>query len=846
MIYLLLLSICAVGLILLVSLFIRVRAVTSAMQLKQHRSTEEGLADLLNYAAVIDDGVILGKNGSLMAAWIYRGKDLGSSTPAEREDVSKRINKAIAGLGNGWMLHIDAARRPAPGYTEAGANFFPNTVAKAIDEERRQLFQSIGTLYEGYFVIVATYFPPLLAEKKVAELMFDDDSIESSKRAQQDRTLAHFKQACETIESNLSIPLELIRLKSHRVVQEDGSEITQDDFLRWIQFCVTGRNHPINLPAAPMYIDSLVGGQELYGGVVPMIGGKYIQTVAIDGFAMESYPGILARLAELPIEYRWSNRFIFLDQHQAIAHLEKFRKKWRQKVRGFFDQVFNTHSGAIDQDALMMVDDAEDALAETKSGLVGQGYYTSVIVLMHEDRKHLEEMARQTEKEINTLGFSARIETINTMEAWLGSLPGHGVENVRRPLLNTLNLADMIPTSTIWTGQEYNPCPFYPPKSPPLMQVVTAGSSPFRLNLHVGDVGHTLIFGPTGAGKSTLLATLAAQAQRYRGMRVYSFDKGRSLEALTKACGGAHFSIGDRDISTLQFAPLQLIRDPQNHAWAADWIESIMILNDVQVTPQRRNEIEAAIRNNAAEQSYSLSDFSNTIQDAQVREALKSYTVDGSMGYLLDAENDNLELSSFSCFEIEELMSLNDKFRLPIMFYLFRRIELSLTGAPAFMFLDEAWIMLGHDLFKEKIREWLKVFRKKNCAVVLATQSLSDASKSGILDVLNESCLTKIYLPNPFARDEDATILYKRMGLNERQIEIIATAIPKRQYYYTSPQGRRLFELALGPLSLAFVGVSDGDTLALMYKFIDQFGDDWVNQWLISRGIDINQYATPY
>ena len=329
-------------------------------------------------------------------------------------------------------------------------------------------------------------------------------------------------------------------------------------------------------------------------------------------------------------------------------------------------------------------------------------------------------------------------------------------------------------------------------------------------------------------------------------MRVYSFDKGRSLEALTKACGGAHFSIGDRDISTLQFAPLQLIRDPQNHAWAADWIESIMILNDVQVTPQRRNEIEAAIRNNAAEQSYSLSDFSNTIQDAQVREALKSYTVDGSMGYLLDAENDNLELSSFSCFEIEELMSLNDKFRLPIMFYLFRRIELSLTGAPAFMFLDEAWIMLGHDLFKEKIREWLKVFRKKNCAVVLATQSLSDASKSGILDVLNESCLTKIYLPNPFAREEDATILYKRMGLNERQIEIIATAIPKRQYYYTSPQGRRLFELALGPLSLAFVGVSDGDTLALMYKFIDQFGDDWVNQWLISRGIDINQYATPY
>ncbi|MEY6490895.1 conjugal transfer protein TrbE, partial [Neisseria gonorrhoeae] len=211
----------------------------------------------------------------------------------------------------------------------------------------------------------------------------------------------------------------------------------------------------------------------------------------------------------------------------AVADLEKYRKKWKQKVRGFFDQVFNTHSGSIDQDAQAMVDDAEAALAETKSGLVAQGYYTSVVILMHEDRAFLESMARQVEKEINTLGFNARVETVNTMEAWLGSLPGHGIENVRRPLLNTLNFADMIPTSSIWTGLEEDPCQFYPPNSPPLMQVVTSGSSPFRLGLHVGDVGHTLVFGPTGAGKSTLLATLAAQADRYRNMRVFSFDKGR-------------------------------------------------------------------------------------------------------------------------------------------------------------------------------------------------------------------------------------------------------------------------------------------------------------------------------
>jgi type IV secretion system protein VirB4 len=212
-----------------------------------------------------------------------------------------------------------------------------------------------------------------------------------------------------------------------------------------------------------------------------------------------------------------------------VRHLDKYRKKWRQKIRGFFDQVFNTHAGPIDQDAMAMVADAEAAIAEVNSGLVAQGYYTSVVVLMDEDRNALEASARQVEKLINRLGFAARIETINTMEAYLGSLPGHGVENVRRPLINTMNLADLLPTSTIWTGERNAPCPLYPPMSPALMHCVTNGATPFRLNLHVRDVGHTFLFGPTGAGKSTHLALLAAQLRRYPGMAIYAFDKGLSL-----------------------------------------------------------------------------------------------------------------------------------------------------------------------------------------------------------------------------------------------------------------------------------------------------------------------------
>jgi type IV secretion system protein VirB4 len=838
-------AIAAAGIFLLLVLYARIREFEAERKLKKHRTKEAGLADLLNYAAVVDDGVIVGKNGTFMAAWLYQGDDHASSTDAQRENVSFRINQALSALGNGWMIHVDAVRRPADNYSERGASYFPDTVTRAMDEERRRYFESLGTMYEGYFVLSVTYFPPLLAERKFVELMFDDDTKALGNKARTKSLIDFFKRECNTIESRLSSALKLQRLRSHKVITEDGSQITHDDFLRWLQFCITGTNHPVVLPSNPMYLDAIVGGQELYTGVVPKIGRNFVQIVAIDGFPLECHPGILTALGELPCEYRWSSRFIFMEPHEAVKHLDKYRKKWRQKIRGFFDQVFNTNTGPVDQDAVSMVADAEAAIAEANSGIVGHGYYTSVVVLMDEDRTRLETHARQLEKAVNNLGFTARVETINTLDAYLGSLPGHGVENVRRPLMNTMNLADLLPTSTIWTGQNYAPCPMYPPQSPPLMHCVTQGSTPCRLNLHVRDLAHTFLFGPTGAGKSTHLGLIAAQLRRYRGMSIFVFDKGMSIYPLTVAIGGKHFRVAADD-EQLAFCPLQFLETKSDRAWAMEWIDTTLALNGVTTDASQRNEIGNTIINMYRSGAKTLSEFSVTIQNEAIREAIKQYTVDGAMGHLLDAEEDGLSLSDFIVFEIEELMYLGEKYALPVLLYLFRRIERSLHGQPAAIILDEAWLMLGHPVFREKIREWLKVMRKANCLVLMATQSLSDAANSGILDVIVESTATKIFLPNVYARDEDTSALYRRMGLNERQIEILATAIPKRQYYYVSELGRRLYDLALGRLALAFVGASDKESIAAIKALEAKHGKDWVHEWLRSRGLKLNDYANEY
>ena len=835
-------AITALGALLLVLLGLRLRTVQADATLKRHRSKEAGLADLLNYAAVVDIGVIVGKNGAFLAAWVYQGDDQDSSTDEGREAVSFRINQALAGLGSGWMIHVDAVRRPAPTYPNRGLSYFPDPVCEAIDEERRRLFERLGTMYEGYFVLTVTYFPPLLVQRKFVDLMFEDDATVPDHKARTRHLIASFQRDCAGIESRLSSALRLQRLHGEQIVQEDGITVTHDALLRWLQYCITGISHPVVLPRNPLYLDTLLGGQELYGGVVPKIGRQFISVVAIEGFPLESAPGMLTALGELQCEYRWSSRFIFMDAYEAVRHLDKYRKKWRQKIRGFFDQVFNTHAGPVDQDAVSMVADAEAAIAEVNSGLVAQGYYTSVVVLMNEDRAMLEASARQVEKLVNRLGFAARIETINTMDAYLGSLPGHGVENVRRPLLNTMNLADLLPTSTVWTGAHQAPCPLYPPLSPTLMHCVTNGATPFRLNLHVRDVGHTFLFGPTGAGKSTHLAMLAAQLRRYPGMAIYAFDKGMSLYPLARAAGGKHFTVAADD-DRLAFCPLQFLDTKGDRAWAMEWIDTILALNGLITTPAQRNEIGSAILSMQQSGAKTLSELSVTIQDETIREAIRQYTVDGSMGHLLDAEEDGLSLSAFTVFEIEELMSLGDKFALPTLLYLFRRIERQLTGQPAAILLDEAWLMLGHPAFRAKIREWLKVMRKANCLVLMATQSLSDAAHSGILDVIVESTATKIFLPNVYARDEETAQLYRRMGLNARQIEILATAIPKRQYYTVSEQGRRLYDLALGPLAMAFVGATDRESGQAIQALEAKWGEGWVDVWLTGRGLRLADYG---
>jgi type IV secretion system protein VirB4 len=200
-----------------------------------------------------------------------------------------------------------------------------------------------------------------------------------------------------------------------------------------------------------------------------------------------------------------------------------------------------------------------------------------------------DEKLRMVERVIQGRGFVTIPETLNAVDAWLSSIPGNAYANVRQPIVSTLNLAHMMPVSAVWAGPEKNAHL----DGPPLIVTRTDGATPFRLVTHIGDVGHTLVAGPTGMGKSVLLATLAMQFRRYRGSRIFAFDMGRSMRATILGLGGEHYDLGaDGEIA---FQPLARIDREGYRTWAAEWVEGRLLHEGVAVGPDEKAAIWSAL-----------------------------------------------------------------------------------------------------------------------------------------------------------------------------------------------------------------------------------------------------------
>ncbi|CAG0990816.1 Type IV secretion system protein virB4 [Rhizobiaceae bacterium] len=794
------------------------------MNLAEYRRTAARLADFLPWAALVGEGVILNKDGSFQRTARFRGPDLDSAVPAELVAVAGRLNNAFRRLGSGWAIFVEAERHPVGAYP---ASRFPDPASALVDAERKAAFEEDGAHFESSYFLTFVYLPPAEDAARAETWLYEG----------REQTGVDAHEVLRGFVDRTDRFLQLIEGFMPECAWLDDAET-----LTYLHGCVSCRRHRVRVPEIPMYLDALLADQPLTGGLEPRLGNAHLRVLTIVGFPTATTPGILDELNRLAFSYRWSTRAVLLDKTDATRLLTRIRRQWfakRKSIAAILKEVMtNEASVLVDTDAANKAADADLALQELGQDFAGQAYVTATVTVWDDDPRIAAEKLRLVEKVIQGRDFTAMPETINAVDAWLGSLPGHVYANVRQPPISTLNLAHMIPLSAVWAGPERDEH-F---AAPPLLFGKTEGSTPFRFSLHVGDVGHTLVVGPTGAGKSVLLALMALQFRRYPQAQVFAFDFGGSIRAAALGMGGDWHDLGggltEGAETSVSLQPLARIHDVPERAWAADWIVAILMREGIAIDPQVKEHLWSALTSLASAPvgERTITGLAVLLQSNDLKQALRPYCVGGAYGRLLDAESEQLGHASVQAFETEGLIGTGAA--AAVLAYLFHRIEDRLDGSSTLLIVDEGWLALDDEGFAGQLREWLKTLRKKNASVVFATQSLSDIDGSAIAPAIIESCQTRMLLPNERAIEPQITAIYRRFGLNDRQIEILARAMPKRDYYCQSRRGNRLFELGLSEVALALCAASSKTDQAAIARILKSEGrDGFLAAWLRHRGV---------
>ena len=769
--------------------------------------------------------IILNKNGTFQKTLKFRGYDLDSATMYELKNSDARLNDVLRRLDGGWTMHIEAKRVRSKEYS---TNEIDNFALKLIDNERKEKFES-GNYFESEYYLTLTYLTPIDAEKKIKKFFVDE--VEFSKKL--DKSLETFKKEFKEIRGLFE---ELFL---------EVEDLTAEETYTYLHSCISSKDQKVIVPEVPMYIANYLCDCDLVGGLKPILGDKHFRCISLQGFPNFTIPCMFDELNRLGIEYRWVTRFMFLSKNEALSKLEK---KWKATFNGrismlkrfMMEITGEKEPNKVDEDALEKADEINTQLNLTRADILTQGFYSCAIIVYGNTLEEVDEKTQKIEKLINGMGFITINESINCVETFLGAIPGNIYNNVRIPILNSISLCHLLPTSSVWGGDEWNKYL----DEPALIYTQTAGSTPFRFNLHIGDIAHTCIVGPTGAGKSTFLQLINAQYKKYKNSKIFIFDKGGSARILTYAVGGTFFDLGTDNLS---FQPLrnigfnkenvekeiekeelkkniklsekereriiekERIRAQLELEWANEWLLEIFEQEGIELKQIQKTKLWEALEllaSNSDPKFRTMSSLKINLNDRDLKDTLEKYTVKGALGKYFDSEEENISFSNWQVFEMEKIMN-NKSAITPLLSYLFHKIEGYLTGDPSIIVLDESWIFIDNALFAGKIRDWLKTLRKKNTGVIFATQELKDILDSSLFTTILDACKTKIFLPNENAEADNYLPIYEKFGLNNKEIKILAKASPRKDYYYKSTKGSRLFQLALGKNTLKLVGAND-------------------------------------
>ena len=789
-------------------------AFNKPLDFKYYKKKGSPLSGLCPWEISIAEGVVLIKGGALCSAYEFVAPDIGSVTEAKIASVAAQFNNTVAQLGTGWTVQFELQRRLNNSYPRGK---FTKLAGQLVEDDRARNFTQMkqASFYENRYFLIFTKELESELESKGASAFYKSENMtdKKSKNIEMIRVqVQDFTTSTDKAVSVLQTVMSVEKLNSNGLFSLCHASCSLD----W------GRRF---LPEYLVFWDKIVTDSDLETSMPMKLGNSYIPVVTVMGFPTSTFPAMFDVLNKADCQLRWSTRFMCLSREDASKRIDSAVKRFHGARKSLGQMILESfahiESDRVDSAALRQEADAGEAKAELYSGNIGFGDYLSNVMVFDEDLDTAEEKAKYIMGLIQGLGFSAKEETHNALQAFLAMQPGNIYADARSLFISTTNLSHVVPSSSIWSGLSSNDfmgeiCG----RALPHLVCGTEFGIPYFLNLNLKDVGHTWISGPTGAGKSTLLGLLEVQFLKYPGAQVIIFDKDRSARGLTMAVGGSYLEPGADETT---FQPLAELDTPEDQRWAADFIEALLMEQKLEPTPAIRKAVYAAVKllSTKPVTSRDLTSFMQYVdyQDPvshnnDIADAIEVYTINGQYGHIFDSRAANVPIKVWTMIEMGALMNMSSAAVTPALMYLFRECEKRFTGRPTMLILDEAWLFLKNPVFARKLVDWLKTLRKKHVFVVFATQEVADAADSPIGKTIIQQCASKIYLPDDQATTGALVASYRAFGLEDSEIALLANTaamLKKRDYMYKSAQGTRVFQLNLDKLQLGIITTSAED-----------------------------------
>ena len=791
----------------------------------------ESYSDLLTYSLLLEDGVVLHKDGSLSVSFNYVGPDIESETDGSVDSLSAQITHSLSQLEEGWMVEENLISSKSPNYTKS--DNYHDPVSEIIDIEREHFFKSEDVIYKTSTVLTFTY-----AQTKQQIERLKNFSIDRSDNSTQEVGLLEivrkFKHSVDAI-INL--------MQAYNIKCE---QLKDNDALTYLFNCVNLKDVKICGSQSNMFLDSFLVEQDMRPGMDIMIGNKHVAVLALDDMPAEYYPTILDDLSQLRAEFRWSTRFVPLPDELAQKIFKKKITEWKSKIgglSGMMMQLMGKHDHRRDRNAENMQEMTEEALAQHSAGQLF-GYMNSTVIVYHENEYRLEDTVALITKTIQSKGFSkVRRETINATEAFLGALPSHGGYNPRKIPVSIDFIADLFPTTGIYQGKPYATNPTIGKHMPALLETMTRGSRKFSLNLHHLDAGHTAIYGPTATGKSVLLSMfIAAWFKKYPNVRVIGSDYNYGLLGTTISMNGHYIDILSDNI---KLSPMVGVVDENyRKGFLNSWLNNIFSLQNNQKTNSKQKTaiLESLDRlSEMGKEDHTLIRFITQLDDEDLQMSFKSFANSIPNDVLSGSGDDDIFKGDFNLFEKKNILELDDEIKVPILEYIYfkQRRMVQDSPAPTLMIMDEASFEMNDPILKVYFMDTIKTGRHNDIALIFATQSIKDVSVLGEPSRIQDNIKTQIFLPNYKAfADKSVREVYEWIGLNEQEIKLISESEPKAEYYIKQELGNKLMRLKVGYLALAFIGmtIKDKSKLEELKKTYDRDDPTWALKWLDECG----------